>query len=147
MFHTTKLLRFSKTDSKLQWSNHIANASSKALKVLNAIKIIKKCFTKKELLQLVTSNVFSILYYNSKIWHLPSLKSELKQKLLSMEFGWQPCSKVPVIFLLEIDQKFSKIKYGVNKAVKLDDYSSDVNTSAQRTSDKYNNVQLACKLV
>ena len=71
-------------DSKLQWSDHIAKASSKALKALNAIKIIKKFFNKKELLQLITSNVYSILYYNSEIWHLPSLKSELKQKLVSI---------------------------------------------------------------
>ena len=71
-------------DSKLQWSNHIATASNKALKALNAIRIIARFFTKKERLQLVTSNVFSTLYYNSEIWHLPSLKSELKQKLVSI---------------------------------------------------------------
>ena len=33
---------------------------------------------------MITSNVFFILYYNSEIWHLPSLKSELKQKLVSI---------------------------------------------------------------
>ena len=37
----------------------------------------------KELLQLITSNYYSILYYNSEIWHLPSLNVNLKQKLLS----------------------------------------------------------------
>ena len=31
----------------------------------------------------MTSNFYSILYYNSEIWHLPSLKSNLKQCLLS----------------------------------------------------------------
>ena len=71
-------------DSKLQWSNHVAATANKALKALNAIRIIKKFFNKKELLQLITSNVFSILYYNSEIWHLPSLKTELKQKLMSV---------------------------------------------------------------
>ena len=45
--------------------------------------MIKKYFTTKELLQLVTSNVFSTLYYNSENWHLHSLKGTLKQKLLS----------------------------------------------------------------
>ena len=34
-------------------------------------------------LNLITSNFYSILYYNSEIWHLPSLKPTLKQKLLS----------------------------------------------------------------
>ena len=31
---------------------------------------------------LVTSNFYSVLYYNSDSWHLPSLKPALKQKLL-----------------------------------------------------------------
>ena len=48
-----------------------------------AIKMIKKNFNTKELLQLITANFYSILYYNSKIWLLQSLKSNLKQKLLS----------------------------------------------------------------
>ena len=38
---------------------------------------------KRELLALVTSNFFSIMYYNSEIWHIPILKATLKQKLLS----------------------------------------------------------------
>ena len=62
----------------------MALASNKAIKAINAIRLIKKNFTKIELLQLVTSNVFSLLYYNSEIWHLPSLKYELKKKLLSI---------------------------------------------------------------
>ena len=48
-------------DSKLQWCNHIAATSNKALKALNAIRIIKKN-SQKELLHLNTSNVLSILY-------------------------------------------------------------------------------------
>ena len=35
----------------------------------------------------------------------------------------------------------------MNEAVKLDNYCSDVNTSAQRTVDKYGNEQLACMLL
>ena len=42
----------------------------------------KKYFNTTELLQLITSNFYSILYYNSEIWHLPSLKGNLKGKLL-----------------------------------------------------------------
>ena len=70
-------------DQKLQWSEHIALCTSKSSKALTAVRMIKKYFTTKELLQIVTSNVYSILYYNSEIWHLASLKSNLKQKLLS----------------------------------------------------------------
>ena len=70
-------------DQKLQWADHIAHCVSKANKALLAIKLIKKFFTTKELLQLITSNFYSIMYYNSEIWHLQSLKVTLKQKLLS----------------------------------------------------------------
>ena len=70
-------------DQKMQWSEHISQCISKSKKALTAIRMIKKFFPTKELLQLVTSNVFSILYYNSQIWHLQSLKGNLNQKLLS----------------------------------------------------------------
>ena len=71
-------------DSKLQWNEQIAAVSNKATKAINAIRLIKKFFTKIELLQLITANVFSVLYYNSEIWHLPNLKKELKKKLISI---------------------------------------------------------------
>ena len=45
---------------------------------------IKYFFTPSELLQIITSNVYSILYYNSEIWNIPSLHIEAKQKLLSI---------------------------------------------------------------
>ena len=70
-------------DQKLQWSDHITHCVAKAKKAIVAIKLINKFFTTNELLQFVTSNVYSILYYNSEIWHLHSLKNNLKQKLLS----------------------------------------------------------------
>ena len=70
-------------DQKLQWSDHVAHCMLKSNKALNALKLIKRFFTTKELLQLVTSNFYSILYYNSVIWHLPTLKVNLKTKLLS----------------------------------------------------------------
>ena len=67
-------------DSKLQWGDQVATACNKATKSINAIRLIKRFFTKTELLQLVTANVFSVLYYKSEIWRSPSLKNELKQK-------------------------------------------------------------------
>ena len=47
------------------------------------LKLIKRFFKRDELLQLVTSNFYSILYYNSEIWHLPNLNNSLKSKLIS----------------------------------------------------------------
>ena len=70
-------------DHKLTWSNHISNQINKANRALHAIRLIKKYFNQKEILTLLTSNYFSILYYNSEVWHLSKLKPEPKQHLLS----------------------------------------------------------------
>ena len=70
-------------DQKMQWTDYVAHCILKSNKALSAIRLIKKNFTTKELLQLITSNFYSVLFYNSEIWHLQSLKSTLKQKLLS----------------------------------------------------------------
>ena len=45
--------------------------------------MIRKFFNTKELLQLVTSNFYSILYYNCEIWLSQDLKVRSKQQLLA----------------------------------------------------------------
>ena len=65
-------------DSRMQWAEHLASCVTKANKALNAIRLIRRYFNTKELLNLITSNYYSILYYNSEIWHLPNLKPQLK---------------------------------------------------------------------
>jgi hypothetical protein len=42
-----------------------------------------KAVNKKELLQLLTSNLFSILYYNSEVWQRGSLNNSFKKQLMS----------------------------------------------------------------
>ena len=46
-------------------------------------KVDSKSFNKSELLNLMTSNFFSILYYNADIWLIPSLNPRIKQQHLS----------------------------------------------------------------
>jgi hypothetical protein len=70
-------------DSKLQWSLQVANSINKSKAALHAIKLIKGILSPSELLTLITSNYYSILYYNSEIWHLPGLRHQLKAKLLT----------------------------------------------------------------
>ena len=70
-------------DSKLQWTEQVANAVKKSTKNLHAIKIIKKYFNPIELKTFITANFYSVLYYNSEIWHLPNLSPYLKNLLLS----------------------------------------------------------------
>ena len=71
-------------DSKLQWTEQVANSIKKANKALLAINLIAKYFNNNEIKNLLTSNFFSVLYYNSEIWHLPKLAPYLKNLLLSI---------------------------------------------------------------
>ena len=70
-------------DSKLSWYEQVNKSINKAKKAYHAINLVKKYFNKMELKGLLTSNYYSVLYYNSEIWHLPTLSPPLKQKLLS----------------------------------------------------------------
>ena len=70
-------------DSKLSWKDQVNKTINKAKKAFHAISLIRKYFDKNEIKGLLTSNYFSVLYYNSEIWHLPTLSPHLKQKLLS----------------------------------------------------------------
>ena len=70
-------------DCKLAWTSQVAQTIKKSRKALQAIRLIKKYLTKKETKQLLTSNFYSILYYNCEIWLMPSISPRLKQQLLS----------------------------------------------------------------
>ena len=70
-------------DSKLQWHCHVSKVIHKANRALNAIKLLNRYFNTSELLQLLTSNFYSILYYNAEVWHIGSLKETIKQTLLA----------------------------------------------------------------
>ena len=65
----------------MDWTSFKNN--KKANKALQAIKLIKKHFNHAELKTLITSNFYSVLYYNAEIWLIPSLKLYLKNLLLS----------------------------------------------------------------
>ena len=66
-----------------QWNKQVAQSINKAKKYLHAIRLIKKYFNPNELKQLITSNFYSILYYNCEIWLIPWLSPLLKQQLLA----------------------------------------------------------------
>ena len=87
-------------DAKLQWDTQICQAITKSRKALCAIKLIKHFFTNKELLQVVTANFYSVLFYGSEIWNIPLLKVILKQKLLSASANaLKTCTKLNCDFL------------------------------------------------
>ena len=70
-------------DCKLTWLEHVAHAIKKSNKSLCALRLLKFFFTPNEMKNLLTSNYYSSLYYNSEIWLSNSLKQELKQSHLS----------------------------------------------------------------
>jgi hypothetical protein len=60
-------------DSKLQWGSQVSKTIRGANTSLQAIKLLGKYFTTPEIVQLLTSNVYSRFYYGSEIWHIPTL--------------------------------------------------------------------------
>ncbi len=66
-------------NSKLQWSTQVSNIILKANGALHTIRMKKNFFTKNELHTLLTSNYYSIPYYNSEILHNNSLNPNSKQ--------------------------------------------------------------------
>ncbi len=70
-------------DSKQNWGPQVSCAIKGANNSSQAIKMIRKYFKTSEIIQLLTSNFYSKLYYGSEIWHLPTLNSNCKKLLLS----------------------------------------------------------------
>ena len=70
-------------DSHMKWKHQVSQAVKNSRRALDGLRLIRKNFNKLELKQLLTSYFNSVLYYNSEVWHLPSLHSSLKKQLLS----------------------------------------------------------------
>ena len=70
-------------DSKMNWNKQIAQSIRKAKKLLHAIRLIRNYFNGVELKQLITSNFYSVIYYNCEVWLISLLRPALKQQLLS----------------------------------------------------------------
>ena len=88
-------------DSKLQWGPQVAAAYTRASRALSAISLIRRFFNQQELLQLVTSNYYSILFYNSEVWHLNTLNQSLKNSLLSISAkALKICAKSSDVWML-----------------------------------------------
>ena len=59
----------------------------------------------EQLLQLMTANYYSILYYNSEVWHYPTLKATLQTRLLSASAkAIKACSKSSDLWMLNYEE-------------------------------------------
>ena len=70
-------------DSRLTWGPQVTKAITKSSRALNALRLIGRFFNREEKIQLVTSNYYSILFYNSEVWYLNNLKQNYKNMILS----------------------------------------------------------------
>ena len=60
-----------------EYSEHAQHSERGIVAMLTSLVEVKTFLT------LITSNFYSSLFYNSEIWHIPTLKATLKQKLHS----------------------------------------------------------------
>ena len=67
----------------MKWDQQLSQAINKSKIALHGIRLIKRYFNKKELKQLLTLNFYTILYYNSEVWNIPTLNSRQKRQLPS----------------------------------------------------------------
>jgi len=77
-----------KFDSRLEWTFQVDKSINEARKAVHAMRMIKMHFQSQELIELITSYVYSRLYYAAQVWLLPTLKQNLQKRLFS-----QSCSR------------------------------------------------------
>jgi hypothetical protein len=70
-----------KFDCKLQWSEHVAKATMKENRGLNALRKMRKHFNTSEKIKLTIINYYSVLIYNSEIWQSSNQKESNKHNL------------------------------------------------------------------
>jgi len=73
-------------DYRLNWLPHVQTAKNRVLKLLNGLKIIRKKMTFKQSLMVVTSQVFSVLYYASPVWLTPTTSSSITKEVERIHF-------------------------------------------------------------
>jgi len=70
-------------DTRLNWERQVENAITGAGRALQGVKLIRRFFTEEERKTLITSCVFSKLYYGAELWLTCALKERLWKRLYS----------------------------------------------------------------
>ena len=70
-------------DSRLEWTKQVDKSILRARQSSQALKRIRNYFSEAEKNKLITSLVFSRMYYGSEIWLLPNLKERHFNRLYS----------------------------------------------------------------
>ncbi len=70
-------------DNRLEWTKQVDKSILRARQSSQALRRIKNYFSETEINKLVTSLVFSRMYYGSEIWLIPNLKERHFSRLYS----------------------------------------------------------------
>jgi len=70
-------------DNCLMWDRQVDKVILDSRRLLQAVKLVRRYFNDEETAKLVTSLVYSRLYYASEAWLLPTLKERQFNKLHS----------------------------------------------------------------
>jgi len=73
-------------DKNLEWTTHINNTQKRFSSIMSGLRIIANKLDKHQTLRVVTSQVFSILYYASPLWLTSELSSRNMSRIESMHF-------------------------------------------------------------
>jgi len=95
-------------DNRLSWDRQVEKAIMDSRRSLQAIKVVRRYFNMDETVKLVTSLVFSRLYYASEAWLLPTLKGKLYDKLHSQSGK--------ILKIVDKDLSYSQLHKKYNRA-------------------------------
>jgi hypothetical protein len=74
-------------DKGLRWNSQMENAIKSSRKSSHGLKYLKRYFTEDELVTVVKSQIYSLIYYNCEVWLIPSVNKQLKKRLKSAITG------------------------------------------------------------
>jgi len=74
-------------DSNVEWTPHIYQQVTRVNKIINGLRIIRRKFNTRQLSQIVTSQVFGILYCGIATWLTSSTKSTDFKKLTWLHYA------------------------------------------------------------
>jgi len=73
-------------DKDLSWKTHIATLKKRVISVIGGMRMVRNKLTQTQATNVVTAQVFSILYYACAVWLTPSLSSDLKRTVNSLHY-------------------------------------------------------------
>jgi len=78
-------------DNHLQWDRQIDKTIPEMRRAVQALRTVRRYFSKDELLKLCTSLCFSKVYYASEVWLIPNLKESFQKVCFAVREMFKSC--------------------------------------------------------